>query len=326
MFNCKVGFTSADSNINQSSHGPSTDFSFFFKFLAIGLLSQRNQTMADVRALLKAKRQEARINHPYAIYSANGQLRCSVCGLAVKQASMWEGHLGSKSHRVNVTKAREAKALRVQKEEEERRKIEDSKRKAEADDEPVAKRRRLSDDEDDDEEPKLNGTKKQAFPADFFSDPSRAPRITNSDDEDEDEDNEEVAPSAQANVPKTDVDLEYERFQAALANTNGEDEEEEKLDAYNRATVAAEPEILHNTMDGIPQQTEGELIDELLPKGETEEEKQKRIEREERELIMDRLLEEERAQEEADSRVGLLKSKLEALKKAREAKRATKGT
>jgi zinc finger protein 830 len=45
---------------------------------------------------------------------------------------------------------------------------------------------------------------------------------------------------------------------------------------------------------------------------------------EERELIMDRLLEEERAQEDADMRVHLMKKKLESLKKRREATRALK--
>ena len=57
---------------------------------------------------------------------------------------------------------------------------------------------------------------------------------------------------------------------------------------------------------------------------ETEEEKLRRKEQEERELIMDRLIEEERAQEEADERVGLLKAKVEAMKRMREAKKAGK--
>src|SRR5258708_38347057 len=60
--------------------------------------------MADVRALLKAKRQEVRITHPYAAYGgANGaSLRCTACGVAIKVASAWEGHWGSKAHRVAV--------------------------------------------------------------------------------------------------------------------------------------------------------------------------------------------------------------------------------
>ena len=73
--------------------------------------------MADVRALLKAKRQEARITHPYASYTASGQLRCIACGTPVKQASMWEGHIGSKAHRTAVMKMKareEAEALQTQ--------------------------------------------------------------------------------------------------------------------------------------------------------------------------------------------------------------------
>ncbi len=62
--------------------------------------------MADVRALLKAKRQEVRITHPYAAYGANGALRCSACGAGIKFASAWEGHLGSKAHRVAVANLR----------------------------------------------------------------------------------------------------------------------------------------------------------------------------------------------------------------------------
>ena len=75
-------------------------------------------------------------------------------------------------------------------------------------------------------------------------------------------------------------------------------------------------------MEGIPNQTEDELI--APPQEETEEEKRRRVEREERELIMDRLVEEERAQEEADLRVGLMRSRVEALKKAREARAGLK--
>ena len=33
----------------------------------------------DARSLLRAKKAEARIEHPYAAYNAAGQLRCSVC-------------------------------------------------------------------------------------------------------------------------------------------------------------------------------------------------------------------------------------------------------
>lgn len=83
--------------------------------------------MADARALLRAKRQEseARINHPYASYNAAGQLRCTACGLPVKGGSMWEGHVGSKAHRVAV---RKMKAREEEEREKEQRRM--GKRKA----------------------------------------------------------------------------------------------------------------------------------------------------------------------------------------------------
>src|SRR5207302_1151730 len=66
---------------------------------------ERSQNfMADVRALLKAKRQDVKISHPLASYSSTGQLRCVACGIVVKHASAWEGHLGSKIHRTNVAR------------------------------------------------------------------------------------------------------------------------------------------------------------------------------------------------------------------------------
>ena len=88
--------------------------------------------------------------------------------------------------------------------------------------------------------------------------------------------------------------------------------------------VTSEPgEVVSHDMEGIPPETMHMMADGgpevLVPqRDETEEEKRERLAREEREEIMDRLLEEERAQEEADSRVELLKHKVEALKRARE--------
>ena len=76
--------------------------------------------MSDVRALLKAKRQEARITHPLASYTSAGQLRCIACGTAVKHASAWEGHVGSKAHRTNAARLRQEQARAAQREQEER--------------------------------------------------------------------------------------------------------------------------------------------------------------------------------------------------------------
>jgi zinc finger protein 830 len=35
----------------------------------------------DAKSLLRAKKAGARIDHPYATYSAAGQLRCSICAV-----------------------------------------------------------------------------------------------------------------------------------------------------------------------------------------------------------------------------------------------------
>ncbi|KAJ3009632.1 hypothetical protein NUW54_g2722 [Trametes sanguinea] len=85
--------------------------------------------MADARALLRAKRQEARIEHPLASYNAAGQLRCIACGIAIKQATAWEGHIGSKTHRTNAARLREERAREEQRLAEERER-ESLKRKA----------------------------------------------------------------------------------------------------------------------------------------------------------------------------------------------------
>src|SRR5258708_16499399 len=170
--------------------------------------------MADVRALLKAKRQEVRITHPYAAYGgANGaSLRCTACGVAIKVASAWEGHWGSKAHRVAV-----ANLKSKEQEEEEaappRRRattttttttgapVAVSKRKVgeeEGNDgeqmetgtgKGTGKKKRQRTEElevphaaaaadDDDDSPDADvrtGASHLAFPADFFSAPARAP-------------------------------------------------------------------------------------------------------------------------------------------------------
>lgn len=245
---------------------------------------------------------------------------------------MWEGHLGSKAHRVNVIKMREDEARRQQEEEEAARRrsmgITTGKRKADEDDEmedfEEPKRARLSE-EDEDSQPPIPATNLQpnggGFPADFFSDPSRALPI------DADEDEGQVPENAPPKS-KTEIDLEFEKFQAEILtkmNTSVDDAEpdEERRESYQRATVFAEAELVQ-AADGFPGRLgQGEAVEEEPEqKEETEEEKRKRKEQEDRELIMDRLLEEERAQEEADARVGLLKARVEALKLAREAKKS----
>ncbi|KAI0259858.1 hypothetical protein BC834DRAFT_973893 [Gloeopeniophorella convolvens] len=265
--------------------------------------------MADVRALLKAKRAEARIVHPYAAYTPAGALRCTACSAGVRHAGAWEGHLGSKAHRVAVARARAAAAAEA-----EAAAAATSKRQAEEADEemegtpPPAKRQRTA--EREAQHPS------GAFPADFFSDPARAPPPRDDDDDDEmdaDDDNAEGS-----KPPATQFDREWAAFEAELAARPAAADPQE---TYARATVAAEP-ALAPALVGLPAAQEQTAAEEEKPP--SEEEARRRRKEEEHELIMDRLLEEERAQEEADGRVVALKSRFELLKKKRERARGKK--
>jgi zinc finger protein 830 len=272
--------------------------------------------MTDVRALLKAKRQEARITHPLASYNQAGQLRCVTCGTLVKHASAWEGHLGSKAHRTNVARLKEEKAREEQRLREQEQ-VERGKRKAEdespdssdeTDDGEIQTKRRRT----DTGKPRAKSTE---FPTDFFSDPYRAQLPPQSDEEEEEEEPADYAskPPPLATPPSA-VDLEYERFQRELLN--GPDFQE----TYERATVIAEPDLVPESTEGLPVQEGDGAQESKLAQKQSEEVTRKQKEQDERELIMDRLLEEERAQEEADMKVTVMKTRLEALKKRRQAK------
>jgi zinc finger protein 830 len=273
--------------------------------------------MADVRALLKAKRQEARVTHPYAIYNASGALRCAACGAAVKFASAWEGHLGSKAHRVAVTnmKAKEEAAssraalLKRNAEEQSDEDADDAQMAVDEEMRPPTKRQRT-------EERELDGTHAAAFPTNFFSDPSRAPPTRL---EDDDDDMAEDGAAAAAAAPKSQLDLEWAAFERDLVQTL-QQRAPDPQETYARATVAAEPELVP-ALEGLPGQPAAEQEQEQKV---SEDEERRRKLQEEHELIMDRLMDEEREQEEADSRVAVLKSRVEILKKKRELAKAKK--
>lgn len=272
---------------------------------------QPEQIMADVRALLKAKRQEARITHPLAAYNPSGQLRCLACGTLVKHTSAWEGHLGSKAHRITVARLKDEEqareAQRRKEEEEHQEQVARGKRKAEHEDSD------LESDEGETKRRKLGEAKSHSagFPNDFFSDSSRAPLPPQSDDSGDEDDTAKLPTAPPA--PQTVVDLEYERFQREMLN--GPDHRE----TYERATVFAEAQLAEETHEGMPVDEAADGPSELTQKISEEATKQQK-EQDERELIMDRLLDEERAQEEADMRVSMMKTRMEALKKRREAK------
>ena len=343
--------------------------------------------MADVRALLKAKRQQARINHPYAAYGgANGSaLRCTACGVAVKAASAWEGHLVSKSHRGAVAK------LKAREEESARHVL--SKRKAEepdgdgggdgGDDDDddgqmqveveggtevevsrKGKRQRTEEREVPVQAGRAHGHPSRDFPTDFFSDPSRAapPRDDGEDGEDEmDQDRDQERERGETSTtrtktdkaPKSQFDMEWEAFERDMqsvshprqqrpravlgADGGAEATGDDPQVAYARATIAAEPELVPSLV-GLPGTQgdggeagggagaggQGAEADAAGRKavGISEEEERKRKEMDERELIMDRLVEEERAQEDAYNRVALLRNKVQMLKQKRQLAKA----
>lgn len=268
--------------------------------------------MSDVRALLKAKRQEARIQHPYASYTSAGQLRCIACETVIKQASTWAGHVGSKAHRENVAKQRVTQAAGQQ--EVTVRSI--GKRKV-GEEEPLDDQGVYSTSES--KKPKVtledtSGSERSGtFPSDFFSDPARAPiRSVAGESSDEDEGRPIPTLSAAADNP---IDMEWQKFQQEML-TPTHASVDQRHEAFKRATVFAEPELLPENVAGLPPR-EPLGVDVVVAGVPTNEELRKRKEEDEKELIMDRLLEEERAQEEADAKVVLLKDRLEALKRRR---------
>jgi len=237
--------------------------------------------MADVRNLLQAKRQESRISHRYASYNLNGQLKCLACGIFVRHPSAWEGHLGSKGHRLSVAHLREGE-LRSQD------KSQLVGKAAETHQEQALKQggERI----DDDIPPKKRKLEQppNILPADFFSDPTRIP-----------------SPNVENTVMESpDLESEYRRFQREILATPDYSE------TYERVTVVAEPQLFS---EESPSNIGRESA--LAPAEKPAEDRKT----EERELILDRLLEEERAQEEADMRVGLMKKRLEAVKRRRQA-------
>ena len=275
--------------------------------------------MSDVRALLKAKRQEARIQHPYASYTSTGQLRCTACETVIKQASAWAGHVSSKAHRENVAKQRISQATDQQ---------EETTRS-------IGKRKVGEDDSSDDQETHPTESKKlrvtpedtsrptpeRAFPSNFFSDPSRAPIHSVDDDSgDEDGDHPISIPPVATDNP---IDLEWQRFQQEML-ASAPTSTDQRHEAFKRATVFAEPELLPENVLGLPSREPPDVDDVVAEVPKNEEESRKRKEEDEKELIMDRLFEEERAQEEADAKVVLLKGRLDALKKRRNEAKAKK--
>jgi len=209
---------------------------------------------------------------------------------------------------------------------------------------PSDKRRRIEDPEIETESaPAANG----GFPSDFFSDPSR--RLPIGDDDDDDANDDEPLNRAPASLPsqpqpqppqpmtasktvQPSIDDEFAAFERAMQAAS-RPKRDGNIEAFSKATISAEAELVSEVPDGFPssvlEQRDGpgnassaNAGDAVPEEDETEIDRQKKKEEEERELIVDRLLEEERAQEEADAKVSALKARLEAIKLKRAARKA----
>jgi len=284
----------------------------------------------DARSLLRAKKAEARIEHPHATYTATGVLRCSICAIPgmslpgthslyhltsgdellcwsfleadievlVKQ---WDAHILTKQHRTSVAreKASQAKAA--------------AKRPAEEDDLLTgSKRARLGANgggEDDEEKEGGDGPGPSGLPAGFFSAGNRPAEL---DEEDEDERGNEAGPSTSTPVPVPAVpaktgDAELDDFFASLAE-NAPDptitpttaapttQARRTVPSYRAADVTGVASYEAAPIRIILEEKKDEDVEPEPEPEESEQERRERVTREEREEIMGRLDEEERAQ------------------------------
>lgn len=222
--------------------------------------------------------------------------------MVIKSSAAWEGHIGSKAHRLAVSE------LRKREQAEQARAETGEKRKAtpmeenEIDDstsQNVAKRART---EEASEVPTTSSTAIGLLPVGFFSDPSAAPVLPSADDSEDDENATLHAVPSSAPAVESQLDLEWEQFQSSLASTNAPgavgEAEDARRETFERATIFAEAEVSAISTDGIPSDLAPTIANNAATgrngdsQAETEEEKRLRKQQEDRELIMDRLIEE----------------------------------
>ncbi|UOH84497.1 hypothetical protein LQV05_001298 [Cryptococcus neoformans] len=254
----------------------------------------------DAKSLLRAKKAEARINHPYATYNVSGVLRCSICAVPVKQ---WDAHLLTKQHRTSVAreKAEREKSERAKRPRPETEVVAgSSSKRPKVTQQPQPPSGEDSYDEDDGP---------SSLPEGFFSAKNRpAP-------EPKSEASASASPSTAPGpaIAARTGDAELDDFLASLA---------EDSSAPDASAVAAPPTAISQAQannatkrkttykqDIIPGQASYEAAPvRIVQAGEEQQEEQKeepeeseaerreRLQREEREDIMARLEEEERAQ------------------------------
>ncbi|ORX37601.1 hypothetical protein BD324DRAFT_650171 [Kockovaella imperatae] len=261
----------------------------------------------DAKSLLRAKKAGAKIEHPYASYTS-GQLKCSICAVPVTQ---WDAHLLTKQHRTSVAreKASQAKASA-------KRPAEDSSR---------SDMKRVKTDKAAE-----SSSSSSSLPIGFFD----APRSGDGgEDEEEDKEDERPQPTsappaavAVPSKPEPTGDLELDAFLSSL----NEPDPELSQPAPSSSRRARQRDLSPSDLGVasysaapvriVPETVKEPEEDEEPEPEETEAERRARLEREEKEEIMERLEAEQRAQEDADSRVEALKARMEMLKARRKAR------
>ncbi|KAF2227499.1 hypothetical protein BDZ85DRAFT_4305 [Elsinoe ampelina] len=98
--------------------------------------------MTDARALLSASRQSRRVTHPYARYTDNGNVQCTLCEHAIKSEAQWNSHLKTPEHAKRALRAAEASKTQAN----------SRKRKAGSDEEDDTRKRARGDSDDDDDD------------------------------------------------------------------------------------------------------------------------------------------------------------------------------
>ncbi|WWC92673.1 uncharacterized protein L201_007632 [Kwoniella dendrophila CBS 6074] len=279
----------------------------------------------DAKSLLRAKKAEARINHPYAAYNSAGVLRCSICAVPVKQ---WDAHLLTKQHRTSVQreKAEQQKLAQAKLKSNSKRSlpVEASANNGQSPKRSKIIQKEENDDDDDDDE---EGAGTGGLPAGFFSSGNR-PKSPSPSPEPE----TTAGPSIPSKTvpPEPTGDSELDDF---LSSLNNDDTAPTVISTTATKQQQSKGGIRKTYKEIIPSQTAYEAApvkiiqpdqqqqtEEPEEEEESEQERKERLEREEREEIVRRLEDEERAQEDADSRVASLKARMEMLKKRREAK------
>ncbi|PWN53828.1 hypothetical protein IE53DRAFT_100833 [Violaceomyces palustris] len=225
---------------------------------------------SDARSLLRkaaserVKSQVGGITDPSASYNvATGALRCSACNfLPIKHESLWSSHAASKSHRSNVQKTRSQGLGNAR---EDNASDRDHRPKRKAHDSDASVQISTSQKEEDREAPKKMRT--GAYPT---------------------------------NEGDTLVDSEWELFQQSLKKAEkayvAPSPPVPSSTSYESATIEAGPVLKEDRA------TNSEKDVPKLQDEETAEEKQLRLEREEKEEIYARFEEEQRLQDEAYER------------------------